>query len=90
MNISPVVLTNELKALEFTNKDDRKHGWYSKKQHECLKRKLDRKGLPIWVNSIGEKKICTCVSSTIDHGCSFDDMIYLGVMEKWCGTQEFY
>lgn len=95
MNISEVNLTDELRALKFTGNDKRKHAWYSIKQHQHFMSKKDKgeeqnkKGLPIWVNSAGVKKTCTVVSSTIDHGCKFDDMIYLGVVENWCGTQNF-
>ena len=94
MNISGVNLTDELKVLKFTGTDKRRHAWYSLKQHQNMRSKVkgedyDRKGLPIWINNDGVKKTCTVVSSTIDHGCNYDDMIYLGVVENWCGTQNF-
>ena len=93
MNISQVNLTDELRLLKFTNTDKRRHAWYSYKQHQHMRSKVkdgtNMKGLPIWINSDGIKKTCTVVSSTINHGCKFDDMIYLGVVENWCGTQNF-
>jgi len=93
MNISPVNLTDELKALKFSGNDKRKHAWYSYKQHQNLMSKNrgdnNKTGLPVYINSNGIKKTCTVVSSTIDHGCNFDDIIYLGVVEKWYGTYNF-
>jgi len=50
-----------------------KHFWYSEKQKICLNRD---NGLRALID--GEKRIYTACSDTMNHGCKWDDMRYLG------------
>jgi hypothetical protein len=63
------------------------HAWYSKKQHETIKMNENQKPYKIYINKQGKEVYATCVSNTLEHGCNFDDMVYLGEVEKYSHSE---
>ncbi len=62
------------------------HAWFSEKQIKNMKRKdlVAKDGIyKIYVKENGEEVCASMVSDTIDHGCNFDDIIYLGKVSKF-------
>ena len=37
----------------------------------------------VYINKEGKEVYTTCVSNTLEHGCHFDDMVYLGEVQKY-------
>jgi|TARA_B100001248_G_scaffold155102_1_gene116760 hypothetical protein len=53
------------------------HGWYSEKQLNATKRSYCYK-------DINDKEIyVTVVSNNTQHKCSFDDLVYMGIMKSF-------
>ena len=62
------------------------HAWFSKKQIEMMKTNtLVHKGGPykIYVTKDGEEVRASMVSDTKEHGCGFDDITYLGKVDRF-------
>ena len=62
------------------------HAWFSKKHIEMMKRGgvVHKHGIyKFYVKENGEEVCASIVSDTMDHGCNFDDIIYLGKVSKF-------
>ena len=62
------------------------HAWFSEKQIKNMKRNKVRQKqgvYKIYVKENGEEVCASMVSNTMDHGCNFDDIIYLGKVSKF-------
>ena len=62
------------------------HAWFSEKQIENMKqdRLVHKLGIyKIYVKENGEEVCVSMVSNTMEHGCNFDDFIYLGKVSKF-------
>ena len=62
------------------------HAWFSKKQIESMKmNRLVHKAGPykVYANEDGEEVRASRESDTKEHGCSFDDITYLGKVDKF-------
>ena len=56
------------------------HGWYSVKQKEITQKE-------IYYYNIKDKVVAvTTVANSMDHGCRFDDMVYMGILKKFYKT----
>ena len=70
---------------------DIKHGWFSNKQKNVKKniiqgkRKKKKNILThIYLDTQGKEVEVTCVSNSKDnHGCMFDDLVYMGKVTTW-------
>ena len=63
-----------------TDVDTVLHGWYSEKQKKLIEKE-------IWYfNMKGEIVVVTTVSHSMDHGCKFDDIVYMGILGKYHKT----
>ena len=67
---------------------NKKYGWISVQQANVMKRsiKINKKyGSPykIYLNEKGEEVVVTAVSDTEDHGCSFSDMTFVGMVTQY-------
>ena len=45
--------------------------------------KENQKPYKVYINKEGKEVYTTCVSNTLEHGCHFDDMVYLGEVQKY-------
>lgn len=52
-----------------------KHGWFSALQYQF--------GSSFYLRSDGQEVEVTHVSDTLDHGCMWVDMVYVGLVEKY-------
>jgi hypothetical protein len=57
-----------------------KHAWYSARQGRLM-------GIVLYKNAQGETVEATIVSRTMDHGCKWDDMVYLGEVVEYVGRK---
>ena len=71
------------------------HAWYSTKQSNkrithCLYASNNENKPYIYYKDMNDKIVeVTCVSSTNEHNCKFDDLQYLGVMKEfYCNSKE--
>jgi len=53
-----------------------KYAWYSQKMAEKL-------GSVTWMAADGTPITCTSVSPTQDHGLGYDDVKFVGMVERW-------
>lgn len=51
------------------------HGWYSAKADELF-------GHSIWLDMKNQEVKVTVISPTDDHGCNWDDIIYVGKLRR--------
>ena len=56
------------------------HGWYSAKQKELIQQDT------YYYNMKDEIVAVTTVANSMDHGCKFDDMVYMGTLKKYYKT----
>lgn len=54
-----------------------KHGWYSDKQLKCTGK------LFIYKDLKGNQVKLTMVSNTLEHGCKYDDITYVGEVKDF-------
>ena len=62
------------------------HAWFSKKQIQRMKiNNVHRKRgvYKIYLTESGKEVCASMVSDTMDHGCNFDDITYLGKVSKF-------
>ena len=62
------------------------HAWYSKKQIQRMKmnKVRQKQGVyKIYLTESGKEVRASMVSDTMDHGCNFDDITYLGKVSKF-------
>ncbi len=59
------------------------HGWYSEKQKKQIQRCNDTKKYLYYKDMEDNIVEVTVVSSTMEHNCKFDDMIYVGKLKKF-------
>ena len=62
------------------------HAWFSEKQIKVVKKKHGIKqpgAYKIYVTEDGTEVIASMVSDTLEHGCAFDDIKYLGKVDRF-------
>ena len=62
------------------------HAWFSKKQIEMMKTNtlVHKDGVyKVYANEDGKEVRATMVTNTKTHGCHFNDMKYLGQVERF-------
>ena len=70
---------------------DIKHGWFKKKKKNVKKDIINKKKKKkknilthIYLDTLGKEVEVTCVSNSKDnHGCMFDDLVYMGKVTTW-------
>ena len=63
-----------------------KHAWFSEKQIQSMKmnKVRQKKGVyKIYLTENGKEVYASMVSDTMEHGCKFDDITYLGKVSKF-------
>ena len=66
------------------------HAWYSKKQIQRMKMNKVRQKhgvYKIYLTENGKEVCASMVSDTMDHGCNFDDITYLGKVSKFVRSE---
>ena len=66
------------------------HAWYSKKQIQRMKmnKVRQKQGVyKIYLTENGKEVCASMVSDTMDHGCNFDDITYLGKVSKFVRSE---
>lgn len=66
------------------------HAWFSKKQIQRMKKNnVHRKWgvYKIYLTESGKEVCASMVSDTMDHGCNFDDITYLGKVSKFVRSE---
>ena len=56
------------------------HGWYSEKQKEITHKEI------YYYNMKDQVVVVTTVANSMDHGCKFDDMVYMGRLKTYFKT----
>ena len=66
-----------------------KHAWFSEKQIQSMKMNNDKKrGIyKIYLTENGKEVYASMVSDTMEHGCKFDDITYLGKVSKFVRSE---
>ena len=63
------------------------HAWFSQKQIKMLKKNNGIQPKPgaykIYVTEDGTEVIASMVTDTLEHGCAFDDIKYLGKVDRF-------
>ncbi len=66
------------------------HAWFSEKQAKTMKTCPGAKKwnvYKIYANEHGKEVCATMVSDTKEHKCKYDDLIYLGLVNKFLRCQ---
>jgi len=58
------------------------HGWYSAKQKKLIQKEI------YYYNMKDKIVAVTTVANSMDHGCKFDDMVYMGTLKKFYKTSK--
>lgn len=60
---------------------EQKHAWYSAKMDA-------RCGHVVWESAEGKEVFCTSVSDDSDHGMGWDDVVPMGMVQKFVRSSE--
>ena len=68
------------------------HAWFSQKQIKMLKKNNGIQPKPgaykIYVTEDGTEVIASMVTDTLEHGCAFDDIKYLGKVDRFVRSEK--
>ena len=59
------------------------HGWYSPRQFAAVNTNQPKNKHLYYINEKGVSVEVTMVSGTLEHGCNFDDISYVGKLDKF-------